>query len=210
MHMLLVGLTGGIASGKSAVSGILKSLGAYIIDADLIARELVKPGLPAWNEIVERFGRKILLEDGSINRRLLGSIIFKDPVKRERLNSILHPKIFEEAERRRRDIEKEDPDAIVIFDVALLIETEAYEFVDAVILVYTSEDQQIKRLMERDGLTRGGAYERIRAQMPAEDKKKYADYIIDTSKSPEDVKRQTMEIFKKLKALRGKGKDVLN
>lgn len=204
MHMLFVGLTGGIASGKGVVSEILKSLGACIIDADLIARELVKPGLPAWQEIVEKFGRGILSEDGSINRKLLGSKIFKDPAKRKLLNSILHPKIFEEVERQRREIERKDPDAIVIFDVALLIETKAYKHVDAVILVYADRELQIKRLMERDGFTETEALERIRAQMPAEEKKKYADYLIDTSKPYEDVKRQTVDIVKELKSRRGK------
>lgn len=202
--MLFVGLTGGIASGKSVVSGILKSLGVSIIDADLIARELVKPGLPAWQEIVEKFGRGILSEDGSLNRKLLGSLIFKDPAKRELLNSILHPKIFEEAERQRREIERKDPDAIVIFDVALLIETKAYKRVDAVILVYADKELQIKRLMEREGYTETEALERIGAQMPTEEKKKYADYIIDTSKPYEDVKRQTVKIVKELKSSRGK------
>ena len=197
--MLLVGLTGGIASGKSAVSGIFKSLGAYIIDADVIAHELVRPGLSAWSEIVEKFGKGILQEDNTINRKLLGDIVFKDPGKREVLNSILHTKIFEEAERQRREIEKKDQGAIIIFDAALLIETKAYERVDVVILVYSNEGLQVNRLVERDGLTRGEALERIRAQMPAEEKKRYAEYIIDTTMPQEDVKRQAMEIYKKLK-----------
>ncbi len=204
--MLLVGLTGGIASGKSAVSKIFKSLGAYVIDADVIAHDLIKPGLPAWSEIVERFERKILSGDGSINRKLLGGIIFKDPAKREVLNSILHPKIFEEAERQRKEIEKEDPDAIILFDVALLVETRAYERVDVVILVYAGEELQIRRIMERDGLTRADAIERISAQMPSEEKIRYADYIIDTSGLQEEVEGQTMEIFKKLKDLNRKKK----
>lgn len=199
--MLLVGLTGGIASGKSVVSEILKSLGAYIIDADLIARRLVMPGMPAWHEISDEFGSNILLEDGSINRKLLGSIIFKDPQKRVALNSILHPKIFEEAEKQIKEIEREKPDAIVILDVALLIETKAYDRVDVVILVCADEELQIKRLMERDGLTRDDALERIRAQMPSDMKKRYADFIIDTSTSQEDVRNQTIEIFEKLKGL---------
>lgn len=211
--MLFVGLTGGIASGKSMVSGILKSLGAYIIDADVIARELVKPGMPAWNDVVERLGRGILLENGSIDRKLLGGIVFRDPSKREILNSILHPRIFEEAMRQREEIEKADPEAVIVFDAALLIEAKAHKLVDVVILVYADEDLQIKRLMERDGLTREEALERIRAQMPAERKKRYARYIIDTAKAPEEVKTQTVDIFKELKALsskRKRQKDVIN
>ena len=199
--MLLVGLTGGIASGKSLVSAILRSLGAYIIDADVIARDLVKPGLPAWKEIVGKFGRDILSEDNSINRKLLGDIVFKDTAKREVLNSILHPKIFEEEDRQRKEIEKEHPDAIIIFDVALLIETGTYERMDVVVLVCSDEELQIKRLMERNGFTREEALDRIKAQVSAEDKKRYADYIIDTSKSEEDVKRQTIELYKKIRGL---------
>lgn len=200
--MPFIGLTGGIASGKSVVAGIFKSLGAYIIDADVIARELVKPGLPAWHEIVEKFGRDILLEDGNVNRKLLGSIIFKDPVKRKALNSILHPKIFDEARQQRKEIEGRDPSAIIIFDVALLIEAGHSEVVDAVILVYSDEELQIKRLMERNGFTREEAMERIKSQLPAEEKKRYADYLIDTSKPKEDIERKTVEIFNKLKSIK--------
>ncbi len=199
--MLVVGLTGGIASGKSMVSGILRSLGACIIDTDVIAHELIMPGLPAWQEIVGQFGQGILLEDRRINRPLLGRIIFRDPAKRAVLNSILHPRIFEEVERQRKGIERKSPDAIVILDAALLIETGAHEHVDAVILVQVSEDLQIKRLMERNRFTREEAIERIKAQASLEEKKRYAGYIIDASKSPEDVELQTMEIFKKLKVL---------
>ena len=206
--MLVVGLTGGIASGKSMVSGILRSQGACIIDADVIAHELIMPGLPAWQEIVERFGQGILLEDGRINRPLLGRIIFKDPAKRAVLNSILHPRIFTEMERKRKEIERESPDAVVILDAALLIETGAHKRVDAVILVQVSEDLQINRLMERNGLTREEAVERIRAQASLEEKIRYASYIIDASKSPEDVKRQTIEVFEKLKVL--SQKNLLN
>jgi dephospho-CoA kinase len=204
--MLVVGLTGGIASGKSMVSGILRSLGACIIDADVIAHELIRPGLPAWQEIVGQFGQGILLEDCRINRPILGRIIFRDPAKRAVLNSILHPRIFEEVERQRKEIERKSPDAIVILDAALLIETGAHETVDVVILVQVSEDLQIKRLMERNRLTREEAIERIKAQASLEERKRYAGYIIDASKSPEDVKLQTTELFEKLKVLSRRSK----
>jgi len=206
LPMLVVGLTGGIASGKSMVSGILRSLGACIIDADVIAHELIRPGLPAWREIVGQFGQGILLEDGRINRPILGRIIFRDPAKRAVLNSILHPRIFEEVERQRKEIERKSPDAIVILDAALLIETGAHETVDVVILVQVSEDLQIKRLMERNRLTREEAIERIKAQASLEERKRYAGYIVDASKSPEDVKLQTTEIFEKLKVLSRRNK----
>ena len=197
--MPFIGLTGGIASGKSVIAGIFKSLGAYIINADVIARELVKPGLPAWREIVAHFGREILKEDETINRELLGNIIFRNPAKREVLNSILHPKIFEEAECHRKEIEKNDAGAVIIFEVALLIETGHHKLTDKVILAYADEELQIKRLSERNSYTREEALERIASQLPAEEKKKYADYIIVTSKPFEEVEQQVMEIFHKLK-----------
>ena len=122
------------------------------------------------------------------------------------LNSILHPRIFEEVERQRKEIERKSPDAIVILDAALLIETGAHEIVNVVILVQVSEDLQIKRLMERNRLTREEAIERIKAQASLEERKRYAGYIIDASKSPEDVKLQTTEIFEKLKVLSRRSK----
>lgn len=197
--MLVVGLTGGIASGKSLVSKILKSLGAYIIDADIISRELVKPGLPAYNEIVKNFGREVLLEDGTINRSLLGNIIFKVPEKRKILNSILHPRIIDEAKRQIKEIGERHPNALIVFDAALLIETGAHQFVDMVILVYVNEEDQINRLLRRDGISRKEALYRIKSQLPVKEKRKFADYIIDASGSEEDVRQQVVEIFQHLK-----------
>jgi len=196
--MPVVGLTGGIASGKSMVSKILRSLGAHIVDADIIARELVKPGFPAWKEIVEKFGKHILLPDGNINRSLLGQIIFQDPEKRQILNSILHPRIIEEAKRQIEELVKKHPDDLIVFDAALLIELGAHQLVDRVILVYVPVEIQIERLMKRDGLTREEALQRINAQMPGEEKRKFADYIIDASGSEEDVRRQTEKIFSEI------------
>ncbi len=197
--MPVIGLTGGIASGKSMVSRILRSLGAHIVDADMIARELVKPGLPAWKEIVEKFGRDILLADNNINRPLLGQIIFQDPEKRKVLNDILHPRILEEAKRQIQELAKKHPRDIIVFDAALLIELGAHQLVDKVILVYIPVEKQVERLMKRDGLTREEALQRINAQMPGEEKKRFADYIIDTSGSEEDVRKQTEKIFSEIR-----------
>ncbi len=205
--MVFAGLTGGIATGKSLVSEIFRSLGAFIIDADLIAREIVRPGLPAWKAITEAFGNEVLLPDGSINRSKLGSIVFQDFSKRSILNSIMHPGILKEAAKLRKKIGEEHPFAVVIFDAALLIESGAYEMVDLVILVYVNEELQINRLMNRDGLTREDALERINAQMPVEEKKNYADYIIDTSSShKDDIEKQVRYVFETLKTLSVKDK----
>ena len=205
-NMVFVGLTGGIATGKSVVSGIFRSLGAFIIDADVLAREIVKPGLPAWKAIVEAFGSKILLPDDNINRAKLGSIVFHDTAKRSILNSIMHPGILKEAAKLRKKIGEENPFAVVIFDAALLIESGAYAMVDLVILVYANENLQINRLMNRDGLTWDDAVERINAQMPVAEKKNYADYIIDTSSLKDDIEKQVRYVFEILKSSSGKDK----
>ena len=205
--MVFAGLTGGIATGKSVVSGIFQSLGAFIIDADVIAREIVKPGLPAWKAIAKAFGSEVLLQDGNINRSKLGSIVFQDFSKRSILNSIMHPGILKEAAKLRKKIGEEHPFAVVIFDAALLIESGAYEMVDLVILVYVNEELQINRLMNRDGLTRDAAIERINAQMPVAEKKRYADYIIDTTSSQKnDIERQVRYVFEILKTVSVKDK----
>lgn len=209
--MVFAGLTGGIATGKSLVSEIFRSLGAFIIDADLIAREIVRPGLPAWKAIVEAFGSEVLLKDGNINRSVLGSIVFQDFSKRSILNSIMHPGILKEAVKMRKVIGEDHPFAVVIFDAALLIESGAYEMVDLVILVYVNEELQINRLINRDGLTREEAMDRINAQMPVEEKKEYADYVIDTSSSQRDViEKQVRYVYEILKTLSVKDKGAVN
>src|SRR4030065_1638977 len=205
--VVCAGRTGGIATGRSLVSAIFRSLGAFIIDADVIAREIVSPGLPAWKAITEAFGSEVLLPDGSINRSKLGSIVFKDYAKRSILNSIMHPAILKEAARLRKKTGEEHPFAVVIFDAALLIESVAYEMVDIVILVYVNEELQINRLMNRDGFAREDAVERSNAQKPVAEKKKYADYIIDTSSSQkEEIEKQVRYVFEILKTVSVKDK----
>lgn len=203
--MLLVGLTGGIASGKSVVAEMFRRLGAYIIDADAIARDLVQPGAPALQRIVEAFGEEVLLPDGTLNRRLLAEWIFEDPAKRETLNAILHPRIFEEEERRQKEIVARDPHAIIIFDAALLIETRAHEVMDRVIVVYVDEKTQLARLMERDHLTREEALRRIRSQMPIREKIKYADYVLDTTQPFQWVEDEVARIYRELVELEASG-----
>lgn len=199
--MILVGLTGGIASGKSLVAGILKDLGAYLIDADEISHELIKSGSSAWKDIVNQFGLDILKDDKEIDRSRLARIIFSDPDKRLELNSILHPHIFAEEERRRKKIAEKDPAAIVIFDAPLLIECGAHELVDKVILVYVDRNTQIKRLLERDKLSKTEAVRRIASQMPLSKKKEFADYIIDGRKPKEEIEEQVRKIYDELKEM---------
>lgn len=196
--MLLIGLTGGIATGKSLVSEILRGLGAYIIDADKIAREVVEPEKPAWSEIVDFFGKDIINKDKTINRKRLGEIIFNDPVKKRKLEGIVHPKVIEEENRMVKEYLKIKADGIVIIDAALLIEAGSHKRVDKLIVVYADKETQAKRLMERDGLSRPDAEKRIASQLPLDEKVKMADFIIDNSKGIEETQRQTIDIFNKL------------
>ena len=198
--MLLVGLTGGIATGKSLVSEILRGLGTYIIDADKIAREVVEPQKPAWLEIVEFFGKDIVNKDRTINRKRLGEIVFNDPVKKRKLEEIVHPRVIEEESRMVKEYLKIKPDGIVIIDAALLIEAGSHKRVDKLIVVYSDKETQTKRLMERDGLSRPDAEKRIASQMPLDEKVKMADFVIDNSKGIEGTQRQTIDIFNKLRS----------
>ena len=199
--MILVGLTGGIASGKSLVANILRDLGAYILDADEISHELIKSGSKAWKEIVNRFGPEVLREDKEIDRPRLAQIIFSDPEKRLELNGVLHPLIFTEEELRRKEIAEMDPAAIVVFVAPLLIECNAHELVDKVILVYVNKNTQIKRLMERDGLGRKEAIMRVDSQIPLSAKRGYADYIIDGRAKKEEIEEELRRIYTELKEM---------
>lgn len=199
--MILVGLTGGIASGKSLVAQMFKRLGAYLIDADELAREAVQPGRPALKRIAEVFGPEFLNPDQTLNRAELGRLIFDDPEKRDLLNSIIHPHVFTEEERRRKEIEKKDPKAIVIFDAALLIETGSHQLMDKVILVTIDRRTQVSRIMKRDGLDRKEAVKRIEAQMPTGRKKKEADYLIDGGRPLERIEQQVRQIYQELQQI---------
>lgn len=197
--MKVIGLTGGIATGKSTVSEILENAGAVIVDADRIAREAVRKGLPAHREIVAHFGKAILLPDGEINRNALGDIIFNTPDKKQLLNKIVHPHVRKETHRQLQQIESTDPNAIVILDIPLLFEAEMDRDLSEVIVVYAPEHVQIKRLMKRDRLTQTAARARICSQMPIEEKKRRATIVIDNSGTRKNTRKQTLEIFNRLK-----------
>lgn len=199
--MLLIGLTGGIATGKSLVSGILKGLGAYIIDADKIAREVVEPYKPAWHEIIAFFGRDILNEDETINRKKLGEIVFNAPDKKKKLEEIVHPRVIDEENKMIKDYRRSNPQGIVVIDAALLIEGGGHKRVDRLIVVYADRETQIKRLMERDGLSRENVEKRINSQMPLDEKVKMADFVIDNNKSMRDTRNQVRDLFDRLKVI---------
>jgi dephospho-CoA kinase len=200
--MLIVGLTGGVASGKTAVSQVLKEEGAYIINADQIARELVEPHKPAWNELVKAFGKEILQEDESINRKKLAAKVFGDLKHRKHLNQILHPQIKEEMDRRTKEIGQKDPEAIVVIDAPLLVELGAHRKVDKLIVVTSTPIQQMERLKERDGRSPEEAIGIFSAQMTVEEKTKLADFVIRNEGSLEETKKRAREAFKELKKWR--------
>ena len=197
--MQVIGLTGGIATGKSTVSAILENAGAVIIDADRIAREAVKKGQPAYREIVEHFGETVLLPDGEINRSVLGDIIFNAPGKKQLLNKIVHPYVRKETHRQLQQIGRTEPNAIVILDIPLLIEAEMDKDLSEVIVVFVPEHIQIERLVQRDGISEADALARVRSQMPIEEKKDKATIIVDNSGSKENTRKQTLKIFQRLK-----------
>ncbi len=200
--MLIVGLTGGVASGKTTVSRFLKEEGAYIIDADQIARELVRPHTPAWKKLVRTFGTEILRKDGFIHRKKLADKVFRNLRQRQQLNQILHPRIRKEMERRTREIGKKDPEAIVVIDAPLLVELGEHRRMDRVIVVTSTQTRQIERLRKRDGINAEEALRIFSSQMPVEDKVKLADFVIRNEGSFRETKRKTREILKELRKAR--------
>jgi len=197
--MLIVGLTGGVATGKTAASQALKEEGAYIVDADQIARDLVQPDKPAWNEIVRAFGKEILQEDRSIHRKELADKVFADPEQRKVLNQVLHPRIKEEIARRARQIVQKDPEAIVVIDAPLLVELGMHRHVDRLIVVTSTQTQQIERLKKRDGRSTEEALGLLSSQMPVQEKAKLADFVVRNEGSLEEMKKRAKEVFKELK-----------
>jgi dephospho-CoA kinase len=199
--MLKVGLTGGIATGKSYIVSVLREFGCAVLDADVVAREVVEPGKPAYQDIVNEFGQEILQSDGALNRSALGAIVFGDETKRLRLNAIVHPRVFEAQEVWMNDIAARDPQAIVVIDAALMIETGSYKRFDKVVVVHCRPELQLARLMERNQLPRAEAESRIAAQMSSAEKLKVADYAIDTSLGFEDTRRQVEALYASLRQL---------
>ncbi|HXT62235.1 MAG TPA: dephospho-CoA kinase [Pyrinomonadaceae bacterium] len=206
--MLKVGLTGSIAVGKSFVLGVLRELGARTIDADQIARECVEPGTPGLTEVVKEFGSGVLNHDGSLDRAKLGAVVFAEETKREKLNSILHPFIITRQDEMMRQWEIETPKAIAVVDAALMIESGGYQRFDKLIVVHCEPEVQIERLMKRNTLAREEAERRVKAQMPQEEKMKYADYLIDTSGDFQNTRKQVEELWRELETANRSARDT--
>ena len=196
--MQKVGLTGGIASGKSTVSGMFTDLDVPVIDADLIAREVVAPGSRALGAIVDAFGEEILTDNKSLNRARLAEIVFSDPPKKKILEGILHPEIIAEQDRRLRDLEREGGTPVAIVDAAVMIESGSWKRFDSLVVVDCDESQQICRLRRRNGMNEEEAIKRVNAQMPLSEKVKYADHVIDNRGSIDDTRKQVEELMKLL------------
>ncbi|SET75943.1 dephospho-CoA kinase [Natronincola peptidivorans] len=193
--MKIIGLTGGIATGKSTVSKLLKDKGAIIIDADIVARKIVEKGKPALNEITENFGKEILLENGELDRRKLGRIVFNDPSSLKKLNEITHPKILQEIQKEINYYKQHESHRVIIIDAALLIETNMKDMVDEIWLVTISEEIQRARLMKRDSIGVEEASKRMEAQMSIKEKLPYAHKIIDNSGDLNDLEIQVKKLW---------------
>lgn len=196
--MNLIGLTGGIATGKSAVAEMFRQLGMTIIDLDVLARKVVEPGLPAYNDVVKRFGRDILCPEGAIDREKLGGIVFNDKSARRDLEAITHPRVIELMMKMVREAEEKGAGPIMV-DIPLLMEIGPVSWIETVVLVYADPETQLRRLMERDQCDKERAQARINSQMPIVEKKEKADIVIDNSGALEDTRKQVLEAWEKIK-----------
>jgi len=196
---LLLGVTGGIASGKTAVANMLEEMGAHIIDFDLIARLVVEPGKPALNDIIEYFGKQVLQEDGNLDRKKVSDIVFSDLEKRKKLEGFIHPRMESEISRQITEIAKKDPEAIIQLVVPLMIELNLQFQYHKLLVVYIPEEQQIERLAKRDGITKDEAANILKAQLPIDEKVGYADFVINNEKSLDETRKEVAELWTELK-----------
>ncbi|HHL39692.1 MAG TPA: dephospho-CoA kinase [Deltaproteobacteria bacterium] len=197
---MVLGVTGGMATGKSLVTAMLKELGAEVVDADAIAREIVEPGREALSEIVRRFGDGVIAADGALDRKALAEIVFADARKLAALCEITHPRIRAEIRRRIRELKKKDPQALIVVDAPLLFETGLDREMDKVLVVCAPEHLQLERARSRDGLTEEQARSRMKAQMPLEEKLRRADYVVDNSSTVERTRERVEELYRELAA----------
>jgi dephospho-CoA kinase len=193
-----VGLTGGLGTGKSFVGKTLAALGAHLIQADELGHRALAPTGEAYHPVVHEFGQEILDADGRIDRSRLAALVFGNPQRLAQLNSIVHPAVHRLQQAMERDIRAADPDAMIVYEAAILIETGAYKDYDRIILVTCSEEKQIERAMSRGGVTREDVQARLDRQLPLEAKRQFADYVIDTSGSKEDTIRQARAVYEEL------------
>jgi dephospho-CoA kinase len=199
--MLRVGLTGGLASGKSFVGRHLAELGCFLVQADELGHRVLDPGGEAYEGVVAEFGREILNADGTVNRRALATLVFNQPERLEKLNALVHPPVRARSRKLIDDFAATHPDGIAVIEAAILIETGSSRTYDKLIVAVCSEEQQIERAMARDHLSREEVLDRLKRQMPLAEKVKYADYVIDTSGTKEHTIAQTRNLYQRLRKL---------
>jgi len=205
--MLNVGLTGGIATGKSTVVRMLVKRGARVIDHDGLVHTLQEPGQPVWKRIIEAFGRDILDADERIDRKKLGALVFDDEQRRKELESIVHPAVLEEAQRLRDEIGRQDRQAIVLSDIPLLFEVAMQDLFDLILLIYAPPQVQILRVMKRNNLSREEAIARLKSQMPIDEKLRFADLVIRNDGTMRELEKSVDEVWQEL-VLRERAKRV--
>ncbi len=197
--VLVAGLTGGIATGKSTVAGMFRELGAAVVDADGIVHDLLGPGGAAVPAIVSTWGRGVLLPGGGVDRGRLADIVFRDDAERRRLEEIVHPMVVAESRRRIADLSAGGGTDVILYDAALLVETGRHAQFDRLVVVVADPEVQLRRLMERDGIDADTAGARIRAQLPQDSKAAVADYVIDNSGPWHETRRRVAEVFRDLR-----------
>jgi dephospho-CoA kinase len=196
--MAVIGLTGGIASGKSTVAGMLTAEGAEIIDADLLARQAVQPGRAVYKAVVAAFGSQVVAKGGQLDRQRLGALVFADDARRKQLEGLIHPFVREETEKKRLEIARRRPGALIVLDVPLLFESEMDRGLTEIVVVYVPRDLQLERLMKRDRLSEGEAQTRIAAQLDLEIKRRRATRVIDNSGSRAETRCQVAALYRDL------------
>ena len=199
--MLRVGLTGGLATGKSFVGRTLAEMGCYLIRNDELGHAVMQPGAEAYHGIISEFGTEILNPDGSIDRRKLAGLVFHDPERLAALTALVHPPVRARTRAELEVFENTHPNGIAVVEAAILVETGSYRNYAKLIVAVCSEEQQIERAMSRDGMTREQVLDRLRRQMPLAEKIKYADYVIDTSGAKENTLAQSRAVYQALLAL---------
>ena len=199
--MLRVGLTGGLASGKTFVGHAFASLGCALIEADKLGHLVMAKGAEAYDSIVAEFGAAVLNQDGEINRQALGRIVFADPERLAKLSGFVHPAVRSRSRKLTEAFARDHPDGICVYEAAILIETGSFRDYDKLIVASCTEEQQVERAISRDHLSREEVLNRLRRQMPLKEKVKYADYVIDTSESKEQTLSQTRAVYESLRSL---------
>ena len=199
--MLKVGLTGGLASGKTFVGEVLASSGCLLIQADELGHEVLAPGGEAYDSVVREFGREILTDGGLIDRQRLATLVFASPGQLARLNALVHPSVVRREEESIAEFAAREPRGIAVVEAAILIETGSYKRFDRIILVWCAEEQQVERALRREGAEEGGVRARISRQMPLQEKRKFADFVIDTSGRKEDTLRQARAVYEALRRI---------